>query len=156
MNQNITWQNKAFNQLTTNELYDILKLRVDIFVVEQTCYYPELDDYDRHQETLHIFCYQQNKIQAYLRILPQGLTYDDYISIGRVAIVENARGNGLGHQLIEQGIKVAQSIYPNQAIKISAQQHLEKFYLQHGFTTVSTMYLEDNIPHIAMLRTAKA
>jgi ElaA protein len=144
------WQNKAFNELTTNELYDILKLRVDIFVVEQTCYYPELDNADRHIDTRHLYLYQANNIQAYLRILPKGLTYDDYVSIGRVAIAEEARGTGLGHQLIEQGIKICQQLYPKQAIKISAQQHLENLYQQHGFVTVSEMYLEDNIPHISM------
>ncbi len=146
------WQNKKFSTLTINELYDILKLRVDIFVVEQTCYYPELDNHDRHSETHHLFCYKNGEIQAYLRILPKGLTYDDHISIGRVAIIESARGTGLGHQLMQQGIAICQQQYPEQSIKISAQQHLEKFYQQHGFTTVSAMYLEDNIPHIAMLR----
>jgi len=149
------WQNKAFNELTTNELYDILKLRVDIFVVEQTCYYPELDNHDRHLETRHVYLYQNNNLHAYLRILPKGLTYNNYVSIGRVAIAEKMRGTGLGHQLIEQGIKISEQIYPQQAIKISAQQHLEKFYLQHGFETVSAMYLEDNIPHISMLRLAQ-
>jgi len=148
---NITWQIKTFKQLTTDELYDILKLRVDIFVVEQTCYYPELDDHDRHANTQHIFCYKNNKIQAYLRVLPKGLTYDDYVSIGRVAIAQGARGCGLSHQLIEQGLAVCKSIFAEQNIKISAQQHLEKLYQGHGFSTVSAMYLEDNIPHIAML-----
>jgi len=152
--QQINWQNKTFSTLTTNELYDILKLRVDIFVVEQTCYYPELDNHDRHPNTQHIFCYQDNKIQAYLRILPQGLTYDNYVSIGRVAIAKSARGSGLGHKLMTQGIKICQVFYPLQAIKISAQQHLEKFYQHHDFAKVSAMYLEDNIPHIAMLRPA--
>jgi ElaA protein len=149
--QQSKWQNKTFNSLTTHELYDILKLRVDIFVVEQTCYYPELDDHDRHSETRHLFCYQNGNIQAYLRVLPKGLTYDDHISIGRVAIAKSARGTGLGHQLMQQGLSICQQCFPNQAIKISAQQHLEKFYQQHGFTTASAMYLEDDIPHIAML-----
>lgn len=149
------WYNKSFNRLTTNELYDILKLRVDIFVVEQTCYYPELDDYDRHIDTRHVYFYHTGKIQGYLRILPKGLTYNDYISIGRVAIAQDARGAGLGHQLIKQGINICQQLYAKQSIKISAQQHLEKFYHQHSFETVSAMYLEDNIPHISMLRLAK-
>jgi len=149
------WYNKSFNTLTTNELYDILKLRVDIFVVEQTCYYPELDDHDRHSDTRHVYCYHAGIIQGYLRILPKGLTYNDYISIGRVAIAQDARGVGLGHQLIEQGIRICQQLYAGQPIKISAQQHLENFYQQHDFETVSAMYLEDNIPHISMLRPVK-
>ena len=145
------WQHKNFSSLSTDQLYDILKLRVDIFVVEQCCYYHELDEYDRHQDTRHVFFYHNKKIQAYLRILPKGLSYEHYISIGRVAIVGSARGKNLGHQLIEQGISVCQHFHPDQSIKISAQQHLEKFYQQHNFRTVSKMYLEDNIPHISML-----
>lgn len=148
----IQWQAKTFSELSTDELYDALKLRIDIFVVEQTCYYPDLDDLDRHPETVHFFCYQDNVMTTYLRILPKGLTYDDYISIGRVIIAPCARGQGLGHILMKQALDVCQQKFAGQAIKISAQEHLENFYMQHQFTRVSEMYLEDNIPHIAMIR----
>lgn len=154
MTLDIRWQHKHFNQLTVDELYDALKLRVDVFVVEQTCYYPELDDCDRHEDTLHLLGYHDDKLVAYLRILPPGVTYPEYVSIGRVATRQDMRSQGLGHPLIKLGIELCGQHWPGTDIKISAQQHLEKYYLQHGFTTVSDMYLEDNIPHIAMLRSA--
>jgi ElaA protein len=155
MTTNYQWFNKKFNQLTTNQLYDILKLRVDVFVVEQCCYYPELDNLDRDNQTQHIFCYQGDNIAAYLRVLAKGVSYQEYASLGRVAVAKKARGANLGHLLIEKGLEHCLQQWPSQAIKISAQQHLEAFYQQHGFKTVSAMYLEDNIPHIAMLKAAE-
>lgn len=149
----IIWENKTFSQLNTNELYDLLKLRIDIFVVEQTCFYPDLDDHDRHPQTQHVFCYQNGIMTAYLRILPKGLTYPDYISIGRVVIAPCARGRGLGHELMRVGLAQCLTCFPNDTVKISAQEHLEKYYNQHGFERVSEMYLEDDIPHIGMLKT---
>lgn len=146
------WYVKTFQELTTNELYDLLKLRIDVFVVEQTCYYPDLDDLDRHQDTFHLLGYKDNKIIAYLRILPKGTSYQEYISIGRVAIAEIARGTGLGHELIKAGISYCENELNTSTIKISAQEHLAKLYQQHHFEQVSEMYLEDGIPHICMLR----
>ncbi len=152
MNANRQWYTKHFNELSLDQLYDILKLRVDIFVVEQCCYYPELDDLDRDQATHHIFCYQDEQIIAYLRVLAKGVNDKNHPSIGRVAVIESERGSGLGHTLIEKGIADCKTRWPTLAIKISAQQHLENYYQQHGFQTISAMYLEDNIPHIAMLK----
>jgi ElaA protein len=149
----VIWQVKDFPALTNDELYDALKLRVDVFVVEQTCYYPELDDLDRCNDSLHLFCYQQGVMSAYLRILAKGSNYADYVSIGRVVIAAKARGNGLGHELMVQALQVCQQHWPDVEVKISAQEHLENYYNQHGFKRVSDMYLEDNIPHIAMLLT---
>jgi ElaA protein len=149
----INWQVKHFHQLSIDELYDILKLRIDVFVVEQTCYYPDLDNIDRHQETLHLFCYEEGKISAYLRILAKGQSYDEYISIGRVIVADQARGTGMGHKLMAEALTVSNQYFPEEAIKISAQEHLEGFYNKHGFERISAMYLEDNIPHIAMLQT---
>ena len=149
----IIWENKTFSQLNTNELYDLLKLRIDIFVVEQTCFYPDLDEHDRHPQTQHVFCYQNGIMTAYLRILPKGLTYPNYISIGRVLIAPCARGSGLGHELMRVGLAQCLISFPNDTVKISAQEHLEKYYNQHGFERVSDMYLEDDIPHIGMLKT---
>ncbi|NMP31320.1 GNAT family N-acetyltransferase [Thalassotalea sp. M1531] len=145
------WQIKSFGQLTTDELYDFLKLRIDVFVVEQTCYYPDLDELDRHPQTLHVFCYENGKILGYLRILPKGTTYEQYNSIGRVIIAESARGTGLGHELVRVGINACQTHFSEKTIKISAQQHLSNFYQQHQFKQVTEMYLEDGIPHIGML-----
>lgn len=150
--KNISWQNKTFPELTTDELYDLLKLRIDVFVVEQSCFYPDLDDHDRHPLTQHLFCYQDGLMSAYLRILPKGLTYPNYISIGRVVTATDARGTGLGHELIKAGVAACSTFFPDDKLKISAQEHLEAFYNQHGFTRVSEMYLEDDIPHIGMLK----
>lgn len=152
MNKNPVWQLKSFAQLTTDELYDALKLRVDVFVVEQCCYYPELDDLDRHKDTLHLFCYQQQKMTAYLRILAKGQSYPEHLAIGRVVIAKEGRGNGIGHSLMEKSIDICQQYFPQQPIKISAQAHLEGFYNKHHFSRVSEVYLEDDIPHIAMVR----
>lgn len=150
------WKVKHFNSLSLNELYDLLKLRIDVFVVEQTCYYPDLDgekdQLDRHQDTLHLLGYQNDSLVAYSRILAQGQSYENYISIGRVAIAQQARGSGLGHLLMQQALKLCHQYFPKQPIKISAQEHLIKFYQQHDFIQISDMYLEDNIPHVTMLR----
>jgi len=156
MTTETTWQSKSFSQLSLNQLYDALKLRVDIFVVEQTCYYSDLDSdeglLDRHPETLHLLGYQNEELVAYLRILPKGQSYADKISIGRVVIAVNARGSGLGHELMVEALALCHQHFPSDSIKISAQQHLKSYYQQHGFAQVSEMYLEDGIPHIAMLR----
>ena len=146
------WRIKYFRDLNTDELYDFLKLRIDVFVVEQTCYYPDLDELDRHPETIHLLGYQSKTLNAYLRILPKGTTYNDFASIGRVIISESARGTGLGHELITLGIQQCEQKMGVSTIKISAQQHLAELYKKHGFKQVTDMYLEDGIPHIGMLR----
>ncbi len=156
MQSKTTWQAKHFNEFTLEQLYEALKLRIDVFVVEQTCYYPDLDSkpnqLDRHDETIHLLGYQDNELVTYLRILAQGQSYDDYISIGRVAIAEQARGTGLGHELMTQALALCEKHFPNQSIKISAQEYLIDFYHKHGFEQVSAMYLEDDIPHVAMIK----
>ena len=148
----VAWQVKHFKALNIDELYEILKLRIDVFVVEQTCFYADIDDIDRHEDTVHLFCYLEGKIAGYLRILAKGQSYQDYIAIGRVIVASHARGTGLGHQLMAEALTVCQQYFPDQQIKISAQEHLESFYGNHGFERVSAMYLEDDIPHIAMLK----
>jgi ElaA protein len=156
MTTKTTWQTKIFSALTLDQLYDVLKLRVDIFVVEQRCYYSDLDGakglLDRHPQTLHLLGYQENQLVAYLRILPTGQSDSNHISIGRVVTAIQARGAGLGHELMKEGLAQCQQFFPNKNIKISAQQHLKAYYQQHGFIQVSEMYLEDDIPHIAMIR----
>jgi ElaA protein len=91
---------------------------------------------------------------AYLRILAKGQSYANYPSIGRVIIAPHARGSGLGHILMEEALKACTNYFPKQAIKISAQEHLERYYNQHGFSRHSDMYLEDGIPHISMIKKA--
>ena len=159
MSDNYQWHTKSFATLTTNQLYDIFKLRIDVFVVEQTCYYPDIDEHDKHPETLHFFAYVKSNIDdssttlaAYLRILPKGTSYKNYISIGRVVVAPTCRGKKLGHQLLQKALDACNKHFPKQDIKISAQEHLEKYYQGYGFVRISDMYLEDNIPHISMLK----
>lgn len=146
----MNWQIKSFKQLTIDELYEILKLRVDVFVVEQECFYPELDDLDRHPETKHIFSYKNNELAGYLRVLPPATTYPDHSAIGRVIVAQNFRGKGLAHELIDVGVDCCLAHFAGYKIKISAQEHLSSFYQLHHFTICSDMYLEDGIPHISM------
>lgn len=153
--ENVQWHAKMFNELNVNELYDILKLRIDVFVVEQTCFYPDLDDLDRAPQTLHCFAYSptdKKTLIAYSRILPKSTSYKEHISIGRVATSSLYRKNKLGYSLMAYTIETCQAIYPKESIKISAQAHLEKFYQHFGFVCQSDVYLEDGIPHIAMLK----
>jgi ElaA protein len=148
------WFSKTFNQLNANELYDILQLRVDVFVVEQTCYYPDLDDLDRLPGCRHIFAYEGGRLIGYLRCLPPGSVFNGASAIGRVVINKAARGRQLGHQLIQQGISNCTSNWPDNAIQMGAQCYLEKFYRQYDFTVVSEPFLEDGIPHVGMRREA--
>lgn len=143
------WQCLGFDQLTTDQLYDILKLRVDVFVVEQNCPYPEIDGHDRVQGTYHVVAYENGMLMAYLRLLPAGLTYD-CVSIGRVITSEAARGRGLGSELLRQGLAYAEQLWPGENIEIGAQSHLQSYYNRFGFTAFSEEYLEDGIPHIDM------
>ena len=145
----MNWECLTFSQLTTDQLYELLKLRVDIFVVEQNCPYHELDEHDRHPETRHLLGYQGDQLVAYLRILPPGCTYPQ-VSIGRVAVHQLMRGKGASHALLQQGLDHAESIWPEQSIKLGAQSYLLDFYKKHGFKVVSEEYLEDGIPHIDM------
>jgi len=144
----MSWEVKKFNDLTVLELHDIFRLRVDIFVVEQNCPYPEIDGKD--PKSLHLIYKENNIIVAYARLLPPGVSYDE-ASIGRVIVAESHRGTGLGYELMNQAVKASLVEY-NQPIKIGAQAHLEKYYGATGFVKVSDVYLEDDIPHIDMLR----
>ena len=145
------WNTAKFHQITTDQLYDILKLRIDIFIVEQKCPYPELDDKDRHAETRHLTAYLDSKLIAYTRLLPPGLSYPD-VSIGRFAVEASVRHQGVGVLLIEKSLEEIDKIWPDKAIRISAQEHLKDFYEKFGFIKVSDCYLEDGITHIEMLK----
>ncbi len=145
------WNTAKFHQLTPDQLYDILKLRVDIFVVEQKCPYPELDEKDRHVETRHMTAFDDSGLIAYTRLLPPGLSYPD-VSVGRFAVKPSARNQGTGSLLMERTLEEIDKIWPDKVIRISAQAHLREFYEKFGFIKVSDSYLEDGIPHIEMLR----
>ena len=150
-NRDIDWRWSSFQQLPVNSLYAVLKLRQEVFVVEQNCVYQDLDDID--QQSWHLLGVAKNsdKLLAYARLVPPGLKYSEP-SIGRVVSSPAARRSGLGRQLMTEMIAHTAEQYPGAAIRISAQQYLEKFYASLGFKQVSEMYLEDDIPHIEMLR----
>ncbi len=148
----IQWQWKTFNELSLNELYDIMKVRQTVFVLEQDCIYQDLDDLD--QKSWHLTGWNNSastspQLVAYLRVVFPNYKYQEP-SIGRVLTIQKFRGQGLGKELLNQALlKIAQE-YPNQAIKISAQQHLHNLYAQFGFTQSSEPYDEDGIMHIEM------
>ncbi|BCP60766.1 GNAT family N-acetyltransferase [Streptococcus parasuis] len=144
------WEIKAFDQLSLQELYAILILRTNVFVVEQACPYPEVDGKDPN--CLHLLGTDEGELVAYLRILPAGLNYDE-VSIGRVVIKSSHRGKGLGRPMMEQAIQFITNEWKESQIKIGAQAHLEKFYSSLGFEPVSEVYLEDEIPHLDMFYT---
>ena len=145
----ISFVSKNFQALTTEELYKILALRAEVFVVEQNCPYQDVDGKDLH--SIHVLGYIKNQLVAYARVLGQGISYKEYASIGRIVTSPAVRGNNHGHDLVDVAIEVCQKKFHGQPIKISAQAHLEKFYNKHGFKATGEAYLEDDIPHIGML-----
>ncbi|WP_096187107.1 GNAT family N-acetyltransferase [Evansella halocellulosilytica] len=144
----MTWKIKFFDELTTTELYNILKERVQIFIVEQQCPYPEIDDND--QVAYHIFNEKDGEVAAYARVLPKGTTYDE-AAIGRVIVKKEYRGHGLGNELMEQAMNLLTNRLDETEIKLSAQDYIKHYYAAFGFKQVSDVYLEDDIPHVDML-----
>ena len=140
---------KSFNEFTTEELYEVLRLRSEIFVVEQNCVYQDIDLKD--QKAIHVLGYFQNELVAYTRIFKPG-DYFQQASIGRVLVKESYRSRKWGYDIMEASIKAIEQDFLATTIKISAQQYLEKFYNNMGFLTVGEPYLEDGIPHVAMFR----
>lgn len=145
----MNWYIKTFESLTNKELYEILKIRNEVFIIEQNCHYLDLDnkDYKAH----HIFCINADKeIIAYARLLPNGVSYQQ-ASIGRVATAKRYRRKKLGIDLMKKSIDFIFNNYETKSIKISAQTYLIEFYKKFGFKTIGFEYLEDEIPHIAMI-----
>ena len=148
----IQWEIKLFDRLGLDELYELLKLRVDVFVVEQNCSYPEIDGKDRHPQTLHLTGKDKNgKSLAYLRILPPGLSFRE-VSIGRVVVAKKNRGQGICDMMLKKALDQIGHTWPNKDIRIGAQVYLKDFYSSQGFEPASESYLEDGIPHIDMIR----
>jgi ElaA protein len=149
----IDWQFSRFADLTPFDLYDVLAARQNVFILEQTCLYPDIDGYDL--EAHHLLGWRdvdgKRQLAAYLRVLAPGAKYDE-MSIGRVVTTPAARGSGAGRALLDQGIAHAEALHPGHRIRIGAQQYLERFYASFGFETVSAPYDEDGIMHIDMLR----
>jgi ElaA protein len=147
------WQTCHFNDLTGADVYAMLALRQQVFILEQTCLYPDADHKD--QQAYHLLGWRnvggERVLAAYLRCLAPGVSYAE-ASLGRVLTAPEARGGGFGRELLAQGLTLAESLYPGQPIRIGAQQHLEAFYAGFGFVTVSAPYDEDGIMHVEMLR----
>lgn len=143
------WKIKTFEELTVPELYAIIKARIDVFVVEQDCPYPDLDDYD--QKAIHLWAEQDGEVLANCRIFGKGIKYTE-TSIGRVLTTEKARGKNLGKQLIQYAVETIENRFRTSEVRISAQDYLLRFYSGFGFEDTGKKYLEDNIPHTEMLR----
>ncbi len=143
----MSWYHYKFEDLTTDELYEVLKLRVEVFVVEQNCPYPEIDGLD--QQSVHLLYKENGKMLAYARLVPEGAKYD-VPSIGRVIVREEARGKGLAKQLMEKSIAYITDEWQATAIKLQGQVYLKEFYRSFGFDAISDPYDEDGIPHLDM------
>ena len=144
----LNWKYNYFNELDVVELYAILQLRNEVFVVEQNCVYQDTDNKDAL--SYHLSGWDGNTLVAYCRILPPGISYPE-ASIGRVVASPAYRNTGCGRELMKEAIIRTQAQFDCNAIKISAQLYLKKFYEKLGFIQVSETYLEDNIPHIEMI-----
>lgn len=138
---------KKFNELTVEELYDILKVRSEVFVVEQNCVYNDQDGKDI--DSIHIMIKEGNKIMAYLRVIKPGVSYDN-ASIGRVLVTSEARKKGLARKIVCAGIDYIINSWNEDKITIGAQNYLRDFYESLGFEAVSEVYSEDGIPHLDM------
>lgn len=145
----IDWQLKKFEDLTPYQLYAILQLRNEVFVVEQNCVFQDADDKD--QQAYHYMGFSNNKLVAYTRLIPAGVSYEE-ASIGRVITSPLVRSTGAGKELMQRSITTLYELYGRQPIRIGAQLYLKKFYETFGFQQCSEVYLEDGIDHILMLK----
>ncbi|PNA07778.1 MULTISPECIES: GNAT family N-acetyltransferase [unclassified Pseudomonas] len=147
----IEWVCKHHSDLGLEQLYAILKLRSEVFVVEQRCAYLDPDGQDLDGDTCHLMGWDDDQLVAYLRLLDPESQGGDVV-IGRVLTAPAGRGKGLGHEMMEQALKQAQKRWPEVPIYLSAQAHLQGYYGRYGFVVASEEYLEDDIPHIGMRR----
>ena len=145
----IDWLCKHHGDLSKEQLYSILQLRTEVFVVEQKCPYQEVDGRDLEGDTCHLMGWRDDRLVAYLRLLDPESQGGDVV-IGRVVIAPEARGQGLGHALMSEALKQAEKFWPQVSIYLSAQAHLQAYYGRYGFEVVGEVYLEDDIPHIGM------
>lgn len=144
------WEVKRLDALDAKTLYEIIALRVNVFIIEQTCLYEELDYKDF--SSYHVYTLDADgHVLAYLRVLDPGVAYDD-ISIGRVLVAPSARRTGLGKELMLKGFECVKANYGDVPIRISAQAYLQSFYESLGFVAVSEIYVEDGIPHLDMVK----
>lgn len=148
----MNWSLKPWSELSTDELYELLALRAEVFVVEQTCPFLDLDGLDRQEGVWHLLGWQEGKLAAYARLMAPGISDEQGSAIGRVVTSPVRRGAGLGHQLLEEAVRHCRARWPDHSIWLGAQAHLQGFYGQHGFVAEGEGYIEDDIPHIGMRR----
>ena len=148
MIQEIIWKIKSFQEFSSHELYEILKIRQEVFVVEQKCYYLDADGDDH--KAVHIWAEKEDQIVAYCRVFPQKVKYPE-ASIGRVLTHLSSRNLRLGKMLMRFAIQTIECRFKSKQIRISAQDYLLRFYTNFGFLATEKKYLEDNIPHTEML-----
>ncbi len=145
----LSFKIKRFNELSTTELYSVLQLRSEVFVVEQNCVYQDIDGKD--EKAIHVLGYYKDELAAYSRLFSKGYYFDES-SIGRVVVSPKYRDKKFGHDLMRVSIEAIKEKFNEIKITISAQEYLKNFYESHGFIQTSEMYLEDDIPHIQMKR----
>lgn len=143
------WSIKSFDELSTKEFHDIVKARIDVFVVEQNCPYPDLDGYD--EKALHLWAEQDGEVAAYCRIFAPGIKYPE-ASIGRVLTNQTFRRLKLGKILMRFALNTIEAQFRTTSVRISAQDYLLKFYSEFGFEATDKKYLEDDLPHTEMFR----
>ena len=140
-------EGKKCNELGLEELYEIFKLRSEGFVVEQECIYNDIDGKDL--DSLHVMIKNDGRIEAYLRVIKEGVSYED-CSLGRVLVAKEARGRGLARRIVMEGIHCITKGWKERRITIGAQEYLKEFYGSFGFKAISDVYMEDGIPHVDM------
>ena len=152
-NTNLRWVTKSFAELSVDELYDVLKLRSEVFVVEQKCIFLDIDNNDR--KAFHTIGFIGDEVVATTRLFDKDIMYDGYQSIGRVVSASKHRGLGIGKALMQYSISECERLFGKGPIKIGAQLYLKKFYSEQGFEQSGDVYLEDDIDHIPMIREVK-
>jgi len=148
MKHNMNWHLKRFDELTTTELYEILRARAEVFVVEQTCIYQDCDRKD--QKSWHLYSEENGEVITYMRIIEKGVSYPE-ISMGRLLTRESYRKSGLSRQTIQRGLDFVVNTLGETKIRVSGQLYMKAFYESMGFRTTSEVYLEDEIEHVEML-----
>ncbi|MBX3611408.1 MAG: GNAT family N-acetyltransferase [Hydrogenophaga sp.] len=149
MSDGINWRCLPFDALSPQALYDLLRLRTEVFVIEQNCVFQDMDGAD--PACHHLLGTRDGALLAYARLVPAALKFPE-ASIGRVVSDPSTRGTGLGHRLMQEAVTQLQTLWGEQPVRIGAQAHLQGFYRQHGFEPDGPIYLEDGIDHIEMLR----
>lgn len=137
-----------FQELSASQLYDVLLLRQQVFIIEQNCIYPDMDAHDHL--ALHLMMYKENELGAYLRIFPPGIKYSES-ALGRIVVHPKFRGKTTGKELIQNGINISKKEFPNSSIRIEAQAQLDKYYERFGFVAEGEIYVVDGIDHLQMV-----